>query len=306
VYSTCRRFLVKKDTLEDAIQSVFLLYIKKEDSISSNLSSWFYWASVNVCKVVNKETLKHAEKSSPLFENTAVNDESQPQEELFSDLGLVLDKLPTKKRDMLLMRYYDNKSYREIGSFYKSSEDSVQKMIDRTIQFLKSEVKRKENLNSVFFAQFFGLNSTSIATISANKFILQNSFLQQSFIKGVQKMYLISKLKYALILCLCLSIPLGLTISVFNKAQADQPNVKKSEESQRVEKTKSIVLQKEGNNQNSNNNQKVVDQTLRSPIVKEEQPQANKDVLSSINEKAEIEITLYDGEQNKLLIDYSK
>lgn len=222
VFSTCRRFLVSRDTLEDAIQSVFLLYIKKEDRISSNLSSWFYWASVNICKVVNKETLKHAKNSLPILENAAPNDERQSQEEVFKELGFALDKLPSKKRDMLLMRFYENKSYREIGSYYKSSEDSVQKMVERTIHFLKNEIKNKEILNGAIFAQFFCLDSASPATQGANQFILQNSLLQQSFIKGVQKMYLITKLKIAIV-CLCFTIPLAIPLSTYIFADNDKP-----------------------------------------------------------------------------------
>lgn len=229
VYTTCKRFLVEKTYLEDAIQSVFLLYIKKEDSIHSNLSSWFYWASVNICKVVNKDIKKHIEKSTSLYENADIPIVERYQEEFFFDLGGVIEKLPTKKRDMLLMRFYEKKSYSEIGSYFKCKEDSVRMMIDRTILFIKKEVKRKDVVSSSILAHFFDNYSANTVMPMTNKFILQNSLLQQSFIKGVQKMYLITKLKVALIYA-CFLIPIIIPLSSHLFAENDKPISKQPDE----------------------------------------------------------------------------
>ena len=219
VYTTCRRFLKKQDLIEDATQSVFLLYIKKEDSISTNLSSWFYWASVNICKVVNAELQKQSKGEEVLSAQGAMSNKESDNSELFLELGRVLEKLPVKKRDMLFMRYYENLTYQEIGSYYKCKEDNVRKLIGRTLQYLESEIKKKGVVSSSLIFLFLNFNDMNGPTIIPGKFILQNSVFQQSLIKGVQKMYVISKLKIATAICLCLVLPL--TIPVTNYLLAD-------------------------------------------------------------------------------------
>ena len=73
--------------------------------------------------------------------------------------------------------------------------------------------------------QAFGLDSASPIIPAGKSFILQNSLLQQSFIKGVQKMYLITKLKMAIV-CVCLSLPLTIPLSNYIFAAGEQPIVK--------------------------------------------------------------------------------
>jgi len=232
VYTTCKRFLVEKAFLDDAVQSVFLLYIKKEDSISANLSSWFYWASVNICKVVNKDSKKHLDKPTNIENGLEVDEGSNENKELFLELDKIIEKLPTKKKDMLLMRFYDKKSYREIGEYFKCKEDSVRMMIERTILFLKNELKRDQTLPTVALTQFFGRDSALAPLKSPDNFILQNSLLQQSFIQGVHRMYLISKLKMVALVFACFMIPtitLIATKESFNispKLIADEPVAK--------------------------------------------------------------------------------
>lgn len=219
VYTTCRRFLKRQDLIEDATQSVFLLYIKKEESITSNLSSWFYWTSVNICKVVNADLQKLPKSNEFLNTQDVMPVKESENKEIFLELGRVLEKLPVKKRDMLFMRFYENLSYQEIGTYYKCKEDNVRKLIGRTLQYLESEIKKKGFVGASFVNIFFNFNDTNGPTLIPGKFIIQNSLLQQSLIKGVQKMYIISKLKIATAICLCLILPV--IIPVTNYLLAD-------------------------------------------------------------------------------------
>ncbi|PCJ58600.1 MAG: hypothetical protein COA79_12630 [Planctomycetota bacterium] len=204
VYSTCMRCLYNKDLIDDAAQSTFLLFIKREEKIKNDLSTWFYWASRNICIVINRKEKKHFILDVELVENEEYQDDIC--------LGKLIDSLPKKKRELLLMRFYDNLSYQEISERTNSKEVNIRKIIERTITLLQSKFKKKDVLVTTLLSQFFYYNKASAATLNPNIFILQNSLIQQSIVKGVVNMYLISKLKIA-VLCMMISLmPVGLVL----------------------------------------------------------------------------------------------
>ncbi|PCJ52369.1 MAG: hypothetical protein COA79_23750 [Planctomycetota bacterium] len=209
VRSTCLRRLHQKDSIEDAIQSTFLLYIREQVKIKSNLSSWFYWSSVNVCKVINNELKKHQSKKMEDAENQTVY--LRKSDEFCLDK--LIESLPKKKREMLLMRFFDNLSYKEIGEKIKCKESNAQKIVERTIAQLQSKVSMRDVLITTLFAQLFNSRDVYAATSSSNSFILQNSLIQQSILEGVKKMYLYSKLKLMTVLCVCFLIPVIIPLS---------------------------------------------------------------------------------------------
>ncbi|PCJ57829.1 MAG: hypothetical protein COA79_15210 [Planctomycetota bacterium] len=188
---TCSRRLIQKDLIDDAVQSTFLLYIKEQDKIKSNLSTWFYWASKNVCIVMNRRVKDHVE----------INDNLVEKQENQNDISLdtLIASLPKKKREVLLMKYYDNMSNKEIAEKTQSKESSIKKTIERTIYLLQSKFKKKDVLVTALLAQLFHINKASASTINSSSFILQNSLIQQSIVKGVLKMYVLSKLKITLL-----------------------------------------------------------------------------------------------------------
>ncbi|PCJ56723.1 MAG: hypothetical protein COA79_18130 [Planctomycetota bacterium] len=201
VYSTCIRKLHHKESIDDAVQSTFLLYIKDQDKIKSNLSSWFYWASKNTCTFMNRVASKNETSSS--FDEEIVKDEK-------SQNNICLDKLISslskKKREMLLMKYYDNMSNKEIAEKTQSKESSIKKTIERTISLLQSKFKKKDVLVTALLAQLFYVNKASASTLNSSSFILHNSLIQQSIVKGVLKMYLISKLKLGMVLLTAITL----------------------------------------------------------------------------------------------------
>ena len=51
------------------------------------------------------------------------------EKELSVLVGNFIDSLPTKKKEILIMRYFDDMSYKQIALHFKSSEDGIRKMI---------------------------------------------------------------------------------------------------------------------------------------------------------------------------------
>lgn len=215
VFSNCRRRLMNSNEIEDAVQSTFLIYIREEASIRSHLSSWLYWTSTNVCKVLNKEAKAERSMVKKELENPTKNDESKSndKEETQLQLSNILEKLPKKKQEMLLMRFFDEMTYSQIAIHFKSSEDGVRKMIEHTLNQLRENLKKKDIAFSVLFMDFFNKSasssgeSTTIAT-HTKSFILQNTIKQQIIAQGVHNMLLFSKLKMGLMIGVCILLPI--------------------------------------------------------------------------------------------------
>ncbi|PCJ57826.1 MAG: hypothetical protein COA79_15195 [Planctomycetota bacterium] len=206
--STCLRRLFNNDSIDDAIQSTFLLYISDQKKIKSNLSSWFYWASVNVCEVINKEIKKHG--------GSSINDVNENITDFNNDaicLDKLINSLPKKKSELLLMRYFDNLSYFEIAEKTNKKEASIKKTINRTVSFLQTKFKKKDVLISALLAQLFHTSKASSATLNSSGFILQNTLVQQSIVNGVHQIYLFSVLKSVLLVILLASIPIAVAVS---------------------------------------------------------------------------------------------
>ena len=201
VYSSCKRRLFNTEALEDAVQSTFLLYIKEQDLIQSELSSWFYWASINVCEVINNQEKKQSKAQGGLKQ---INSFETPDKKEKNNIILdkIIQALPKKNREMLLMRYFDQMTFEEIAERCKCKEANARKIVDRTLAFLRSKFKKQDILISSTVALLFSTKEILVApVISTSKtFIFQNSINQQLIVKGVSKMLWISKLKASLLI----------------------------------------------------------------------------------------------------------
>lgn len=201
VESTCYKSLRNKSQLTDAVQSTFLLYIQKQDNIDSPLSSWFYWSSINISRYINKKSSKEKELDQEVELNYKKSETNSNIE--FSNL---FDHLPKNNKDLLLMRFYDQLSYKEIGEKFKCSEHTARKKVDAIINYLKQKYSKKDVLISSFISQIFLSNCQVASDVVSKNFILQNTIIQQSIVKGVLKMYLIKKISVVAIIFLGLSI----------------------------------------------------------------------------------------------------
>jgi len=195
VKSVCRKRLIDKSQLNDAIQSTFLLYVKEEDRIKSELSSWFYWSSLNVCKAINKRTKIE-------FRNVEIQDSDL--EENLAESNIEFEKafelISKSKKELLLMRFYDELSYKEIGNKIKCTEDTARRRVIKITSYLQSRLTKKEILASALFAILIPNKKLIASELNSKAFVLQNTAIQQSIVKGVLKMYLFTKLKIVIVL----------------------------------------------------------------------------------------------------------
>ncbi len=147
VYSTCRRELGDADLAEDVTQAVFLILARKAPSLSRNvvLSGWLF------------QTARFAAKNARLREQRRRHHEEKAMErhpqaswgeanwdEIEPLLNKSLARLKAADRDCLLLRFFQDMSFADIGASLGLSEEAARKRVTRALEKLRHFFGKEE------------------------------------------------------------------------------------------------------------------------------------------------------------------
>ena len=143
VYNKCYGFSKNKEEAEDLTHDVFIrLFVKlKTFKGNSKFSTWLYSFTYNFCvNYVQRNTHKKKEKVTVVTDQIKEDDDSQDIEdaqlfELKSEkLGKALSLIDIKEKMILLMKYQDDMSIKEISEVLDIGESAVKMRIKRAKQ----------------------------------------------------------------------------------------------------------------------------------------------------------------------------
>jgi len=139
VYSTALRMVRDPAMAEDVTQSVFVQLARKAPTIrdAASMPGWLY--RVTHCQAANAI---RAEQTRRRYEAEAMQD-AQPDlhaawESISSGLEEAIATLNPADQDLVVMRYFQNRSWREVGAAVALSEDTVQRRVDRALNKLRA------------------------------------------------------------------------------------------------------------------------------------------------------------------------
>ena len=126
------------DESEDILQEAFIKIWRNLNEFNSDMkaSSWIY-------RIVHNETVSHIRKKKSfgkdkthdieLFRNILAEDQEihLDTEERFDSVQKVLEKLPMKYKEVLVLKFLEKKSYIEISDILKIPEGTVAIRINR-------------------------------------------------------------------------------------------------------------------------------------------------------------------------------
>lgn len=149
VYSAARRQVRAPQLAEDIAQSVFLDLARHAEELSSiqPLAAWLHVVTRRTAiDVIRRETRRTArEQTAVELAATAAMPSSSPS--AWSQLEPLLDEavaaLPESDRTAILLRFFENKSLREIGESLGTSEDAAQKRVSRALDQLRTVLLRR-------------------------------------------------------------------------------------------------------------------------------------------------------------------
>jgi RNA polymerase sigma factor (sigma-70 family) len=147
---------------EDVTQVVFIILAKKAHKLEKGtvLAGWLHRTTHYISiKALVKECRRRQREEKAVQMQTADNESSW--ESLAPVLDDALAQLGESERGAILMRYFQNRSFREVGAALGISDDTAQKKVSRSLDKLRRFLFRRGVAISV--ASFTGLTATRAA-----------------------------------------------------------------------------------------------------------------------------------------------
>lgn len=137
VYGTAYRKTRNAELAEEITQNVFVLLARKAEKLVSRpgLGGWLHRTALLVSQNLLRSEAAHQRRT--LAAKEAVDQSSGRDIEIFCEgVDEALDQLSKSDRMVVMMRFFEEKEFREIGAKMGKSADAVQKQIRRALKKL--------------------------------------------------------------------------------------------------------------------------------------------------------------------------
>src|SRR5436189_4884356 len=151
VYSAAKRRLASTALAEEATQTVFIRLANTVPALRDDaaLVGWLHRTTVHVSidlwrsESRRRHREEHAAAMQPIADDNAIwNDLSPVLDEALNHLG-------DADRQTLLLRFFDHKSMRELGTAFGISEDAAKMRVSRALDRLREHVAKEGIICSV-------------------------------------------------------------------------------------------------------------------------------------------------------------
>ena len=146
VLRTCYMYLADRAQAEDALQDTFLKAWRNMDAFEArngaSEKTWILKIAINTCKNYRRGAwLKHIDKTKIIEKLpeavTGVTEESR-------DMFLSVMMLEEKLKQVVILYYYHELTYKEIGEIMSITAPAVKKRLDKAVRILKQQMEGRD------------------------------------------------------------------------------------------------------------------------------------------------------------------
>jgi RNA polymerase sigma factor (sigma-70 family) len=168
VYSAALRQTRNPHAAEEVTQAVFLVLARKAGSLLrlGALTGWLYQAArltaANYLRTESRRARREQEAYMQSLSNEPAPDPDEAWMQTAPLLETAMGKLSSVDRDAVLLRYFQNKSLREVGLALRTNEDAARMRVNRAL----------ERLRRLLTARDVSLSAVALAGVLSTKSIL--------------------------------------------------------------------------------------------------------------------------------------
>jgi RNA polymerase sigma-70 factor (ECF subfamily) len=148
VYRKCMSFVKKEEAAQDMVQEIFLkvFYQLARFKGKSRFSTWLYAITYNYCVEQYRRQNRHP--MVELDERLDQPDDDKAEQEFLETrldvLKKALDKVAPEDKVLLMMKYQDDISIKEIMTYLDISESAVKMRLSRARQRVREAIQEME------------------------------------------------------------------------------------------------------------------------------------------------------------------